>query len=73
MADTAKDLSKRLRDPEGEHRVDIIIALTHARVPNVCVDGCPHVALLTSFVNSGHRSREGSLRPHTISTEGTTN
>ncbi|TEB36008.1 flagellar associated protein [Coprinellus micaceus] len=34
MADTAKDLSKVLRDHEGEHRVDIIIALTHSRIPN---------------------------------------
>lgn len=35
MADTAKDLSKVLRDHEGEHQVDIIIALTHSRIPNV--------------------------------------
>ncbi|KAI0637232.1 Metallo-dependent phosphatase-like protein [Trametes polyzona] len=34
MAEVALDLSKRLRDPAGEHRCDIIIALTHARVPN---------------------------------------
>ncbi|KAI0670630.1 Metallo-dependent phosphatase [Trametes maxima] len=34
MAEVAIDLSKRLRDPEGEHKCDIIIALTHARVPN---------------------------------------
>ncbi|KAI0362720.1 Metallo-dependent phosphatase [Trametes cingulata] len=34
MAEVAVDLSKRLRDPQGEHRCDIIIALTHARVPN---------------------------------------
>lgn len=31
MAEVAIDLSKRLRDPEGEHKCDIIIALTHAR------------------------------------------
>ncbi len=31
MAQVAIDLSKRLRDPEGEHKCDIIIALTHAR------------------------------------------
>ncbi|KAI0822600.1 Metallo-dependent phosphatase [Trametes gibbosa] len=31
MANVAIDLSKRLRDPEGEHKCDIIIALTHAR------------------------------------------
>ncbi|KAI9281605.1 Metallo-dependent phosphatase-like protein [Sporodiniella umbellata] len=30
----AKDLSRELRDPEGPHRVDLIIALTHMRVPN---------------------------------------
>ncbi|CDO69028.1 hypothetical protein BN946_scf184834.g35 [Trametes cinnabarina] len=34
MAEVALDLSERLRDPEGEHKCDIIIALTHARVPN---------------------------------------
>jgi 5'-nucleotidase len=34
MAETGKALSVRLRDPEGEHKCDIIIALTHARVPN---------------------------------------
>lgn len=36
MADTARELSKELRDPKGEHKVDMIIALTHCRVPNVC-------------------------------------
>lgn len=30
----AKDLSRELRDPEGPHHVDLIIALTHMRVPN---------------------------------------
>lgn len=34
MAETAKELSLRLRDPEGKHKCDIVIALTHARVPN---------------------------------------
>ncbi|TFK25066.1 flagellar associated protein [Coprinopsis marcescibilis] len=34
MADTAIDLSKRLRDPEGEYRCDLIIGLTHCRLPN---------------------------------------
>ncbi|WVQ81605.1 hypothetical protein IAT38_003729 [Cryptococcus sp. DSM 104549] len=34
MKETALELSKELRDPEGEHKVDIIIALTHCRVPN---------------------------------------
>lgn len=31
MAETGQDLSKQLRDPNGEHKCDIIIALTHAR------------------------------------------
>jgi 5'-nucleotidase len=35
MIDTAKELSQELRDPKGEHQVDMIIALTHCRVPNV--------------------------------------
>ncbi|KAI7891813.1 Metallo-dependent phosphatase-like protein [Mucor mucedo] len=30
----AKDLSKELKDPEGPHKVDLVIALTHMRVPN---------------------------------------
>ncbi|KAI8998871.1 Metallo-dependent phosphatase [Trametes punicea] len=34
MAEVALDLSKRLRDPEGEHKCHIVIALTHSRVPN---------------------------------------
>ncbi|KZP23681.1 Metallo-dependent phosphatase [Athelia psychrophila] len=34
MAETGKALSKKLRDPEGEYKCDLIIALTHARVPN---------------------------------------
>ncbi|KAH9901135.1 Metallo-dependent phosphatase [Cubamyces lactineus] len=34
MAEVALELSKRLRDPAGDHKCDIIIALTHARVPN---------------------------------------
>jgi len=34
MAEVGRDLSKRLRDPEGDHKCDLIIALTHARVPN---------------------------------------
>ncbi|KAJ4488358.1 Metallo-dependent phosphatase-like protein [Lentinula aciculospora] len=28
------DLSRRLRDPNGPHKCDIILALTHCRVPN---------------------------------------
>ncbi|KAH9484179.1 Trifunctional nucleotide phosphoesterase protein YfkN [Psilocybe cubensis] len=34
MKETALALSKKLRDPQGEHRCDIIIALTHSRLPN---------------------------------------
>ncbi|WWC97747.1 hypothetical protein V866_004633 [Kwoniella sp. B9012] len=34
MVETALELSKELRDPSGLHQVDIIIALTHCRVPN---------------------------------------
>lgn len=30
-ADVALNLSKKLRDPNGEHKCDLIIALTHAR------------------------------------------
>ncbi|KAI0055483.1 Metallo-dependent phosphatase [Artomyces pyxidatus] len=35
MAETGKELSRLLRDPSGPHKCDIVIALTHARVPNV--------------------------------------
>ena len=31
VTEVGVELSKRLRDPEGEHKCDIIIALTHAR------------------------------------------
>ncbi|KAK7693184.1 hypothetical protein QCA50_002750 [Cerrena zonata] len=34
VTEVGLDLSKRLRDPEGEYKCDIIIALTHARIPN---------------------------------------
>ncbi|KIY67658.1 Metallo-dependent phosphatase, partial [Cylindrobasidium torrendii FP15055 ss-10] len=34
MKQTGLELSKRLRDPAGEYKCDLIIALTHARVPN---------------------------------------
>jgi 2',3'-cyclic-nucleotide 2'-phosphodiesterase (5'-nucleotidase family) len=29
-----KDLARYLKDPNGQHRVDIVVALTHMRVPN---------------------------------------
>ena len=31
MATVALELSERLRDAEGDHRCDLIIALTHSR------------------------------------------
>lgn len=31
MVDTSIELSKRLRDPDGEYKCDVIIALTHCR------------------------------------------
>ena len=31
MKDTALELSKLLRDPDGEYKCDLIVALTHAR------------------------------------------
>ncbi|TCD68923.1 hypothetical protein EIP91_009474 [Steccherinum ochraceum] len=34
VAEVGRDLSRRLRDPNGEYKCDIIIALTHARIPN---------------------------------------
>ncbi|CEH16317.1 5' nucleotidase [Ceraceosorus bombacis] len=34
MAATARALSKELRDPEGPHKADLIIALTHSRLSN---------------------------------------
>ncbi|KIJ34629.1 hypothetical protein M422DRAFT_213016 [Sphaerobolus stellatus SS14] len=34
MAEIAINLSKKLRDPAGEWRCDLVIALTHSRLPN---------------------------------------
>ncbi|CAE6431814.1 unnamed protein product [Rhizoctonia solani] len=34
MAEVTRTLSQELRDPEGPHKCDIILALTHARLPN---------------------------------------
>ncbi|KAI0928269.1 hypothetical protein AcW1_005566 [Taiwanofungus camphoratus] len=34
MVEVGMDLSRRLRDPNGEYKCDVVIALTHARVPN---------------------------------------
>ncbi|KAG8763597.1 hypothetical protein FRC11_000856 [Ceratobasidium sp. 423] len=34
MVEVTKALSQELRDPEGPHKCDIILALTHARLPN---------------------------------------
>lgn len=32
--EVAQDLSRQLRDPNGAYKVDLVIALTHMRVPN---------------------------------------
>lgn len=32
MKEIGLDLSKRLRDPDGEYKCDLIIALTHSRL-----------------------------------------
>ncbi|KAF9459374.1 Metallo-dependent phosphatase-like protein [Collybia nuda] len=34
MTEVGIDLSRRLRDPHGEYKCDLIIALTHSRIPN---------------------------------------
>lgn len=34
FVEVARDLSRQLRDPNGPHHVDLVIALTHMRVPN---------------------------------------
>ncbi|KAG8826388.1 hypothetical protein FRC17_008269 [Serendipita sp. 399] len=34
MTQVATDLSKQLRDPSGDQKCDLIIALTHSRLPN---------------------------------------
>ncbi|EKM55738.1 uncharacterized protein PHACADRAFT_95531 [Phanerochaete carnosa HHB-10118-sp] len=34
MVEVSVELSKRLRDPNGEHKCDVIFALTHARIPS---------------------------------------
>ncbi|KDR81434.1 hypothetical protein GALMADRAFT_239326 [Galerina marginata CBS 339.88] len=34
MKETGLELSRILRDPNGEHRCDLVIALTHSRLPN---------------------------------------
>lgn len=37
MDEVGTELSQKLRDPKGEHKCDILIALTHARyVPALC-------------------------------------
>ena len=35
MKDVAFEISRELRDPNGPWKVDIIVALTHCRLPNV--------------------------------------
>ncbi|TFK22412.1 Metallo-dependent phosphatase [Coprinopsis marcescibilis] len=34
MAEVGKKLSQTLRDPAGPHKCDLVIALTHSRIPN---------------------------------------
>ena len=34
VAEVGRALSQRLRDPDGEYKCDIVIALTHARYPS---------------------------------------
>ncbi|KIY73873.1 Metallo-dependent phosphatase [Cylindrobasidium torrendii FP15055 ss-10] len=34
MAEVGKALSAVLRDPHGEHKCDIVVAVTHSRIPN---------------------------------------
>ncbi|TDL27236.1 Metallo-dependent phosphatase [Rickenella mellea] len=34
MTEVGMELSKRLRDPSGEYKCDVIVALTHCRIPN---------------------------------------
>ncbi|KAK1227919.1 hypothetical protein PQX77_009058 [Marasmius sp. AFHP31] len=34
MAEVGKDLSAVLRNPTGEHKCDLVIAVTHSRIPN---------------------------------------
>lgn len=34
MVSVARRVSKELRNPNGEHRCDLVIALTHCRLPN---------------------------------------
>lgn len=41
MAQVGLDLSQRLRNPNGEHQCDLIIALTHARFVTYTV--CLHL------------------------------
>ncbi len=51
MAETALQLSTELRDPTGPHKVDIIIALTHCRLPNAsCMNAGRAIKLTVRFV-----------------------
>lgn len=54
MATVGKNLSKRLRDSDGEYKCDIIIALTHARVPNVRFESHTIVPLMRSDSKPGY-------------------
>ena len=57
MAETAREISRELRE---EHGVEVIIALTHCRVPNVSViDGVVNCLTVGHQAGEGARRREG--------------
>lgn len=58
MVEAGRDLSNRLRDLDGEYKCDIIIALTHARVPNV------RYRLQASAFDVSHKARTLRLPKH---------
>ena len=49
MFETGIDLSRRLRDPQGNYRCDLIIALTHSRSVNASSVCCRTEDLATAF------------------------
>ncbi|KAJ3552991.1 hypothetical protein NM688_g3854 [Phlebia brevispora] len=44
MAEVGRDLSIKLRDPAGEFKCDVVIALTHSRIPNVSFNSARYLA-----------------------------
>ncbi|KAL4253855.1 5'-nucleotidase family protein [Abortiporus biennis] len=61
VAEVGLDLSKRLRDPNGEYKCDIIIALTHARIPNDIV-----FAKALAAHSPGVQDKEGTANKHGV-------